>query len=153
MAIATNTKATTIRECINDPSKLPTKAPRTHMIVKALAAIPPWATDDARSILEAKEGKATPLTSTKPSIVRHLLHSKAEWIHRPARKPPEAETQQFWRISTMGWKRIFQARILHKALEIWYRTLHGKLPTRDRLVKLNIAGVESEFVPDLQDQQ
>ena len=81
------------------------------------------------------------------AAIRHLLHSKAEWMHRPARKPPEAEIQQFWRIPTKGGRRIFRARIPHKALEIWYCTLHGKLSTRDRLVKLNIAGVESQLCP------
>ena len=142
MSIRASTSSQDLWQLASTPDHTVPGAPRVTLLAKTIGSIPTWAAADHRTLTVIPR-KPIIYHLAKPRDIRATLHPKAQWIWRPETRPPAQDLENFWNLPPIAWKKLFRARIPHKALQGWYRTLHGKIPTRSILYFHNVPGVDS----------
>lgn len=68
--------------------------------------------------------------SASPRTMRFALHPQYQWCLSPPQPPLTIPLG--WRLSKKTWKSFWKVDMEHKTRTIWWRLLHGSLPTRER---------------------
>lgn len=89
-----------------------------------------------------------PVKEVRPRDFRMKLHTQSYWLSVPP--APPLKIPLGWRLPSKSWTLFWTLPIPLKAFTVWWRLLHGFLPTKSRLHSLSPSTFLSPLCPHCQ---